>query len=63
MLSFLFETEKLEETLKAKWIEMYDPEFIENVILKPLDERLEEPWFIELLGKIREKATGKKQTA
>ncbi len=61
MLQFLFETERLEETLKGKWIEMYDPEFIESVILKPLDERMEQAWFLELLKKIKEKATGKKE--
>lgn len=61
MLQFLFETEQLEETLKGKWVQMYDPEFIESVILKPLDQRIEEPWFIELIKKVKEKATGKKE--
>ena len=40
---------------------MYDPDFIENTILKPLDLKLELNWFLELLTKINLKATGKHQ--
>ena len=40
---------------------MYDPDFIENTILKPLDLKLELNWFVELLTKINQKATGKKE--
>ena len=62
MLLFLFDTEKLEDTLKHKWVQMYDPSFIESVILKPLDARMEEPWFVDILKKISEKATGRKDS-
>lgn len=40
---------------------MYDPDFIENTILKQLDLKLELNWFVELLTKINQKATGKKE--
>lgn len=40
---------------------MYDPEFIEERILKPLDVLLEQGWWVEVLKKVAEKATGKKE--
>lgn len=45
MLQFLFDTERLELLLKKKWSEMYDSDFIEERILKPLDMLLEEGWW------------------
>jgi len=49
LFQFLFDTEKVEELLVEKWTKIYDPDFIENMIMKKLDEKLEKSWFIELL--------------
>lgn len=62
MIQFLFDTLQLEEHLKQKWETIYDPEFIEQNILKVLDSRLDEIWFLDLLQNINEKATGKRDS-
>ena len=58
LLNFLFNTEKLSEILRDNWIEIFDPEYVDNYIIGGLNNKLDQ--VSDLMDYISEKATGKK---
>ena len=57
-LQFLFDVEKLNKYIRNDWIEIYDTAYIDNTIIRGIEERL--PQLADLLGQLSEKATGRK---
>lgn len=47
-LQFLFDIDKLNKHVREGWIQIYDPDYIDNTIISGLSEKL--PLVMELLG-------------
>ena len=58
MLQFLFDGNMIEQYLRPEWIKIYDPSYIDDVVIGNIEANLSE--VAELLNTISEKATGTK---
>jgi len=55
-MQFLFDIEKLNNLVREKWIKIYDPDYIDNTIIRNLELLI--PQMAELLAVLSYKATG-----
>jgi hypothetical protein len=57
-MGFLFDVKKLDQYVKPGWIEIYDPDFIQDKVIGGIEGHL--PMMRDILGSISAKATQSK---
>ena len=61
LLQFIFDSEKLRETVREPWMELYDYQYIDDKIIGGIEKNL--PNVSNILMSIEKKATGKVTSA